>query len=103
MKVSLGPYPKRCSKRKVSIKIDKWDCYDVAHTLSIIIVPLLTKYRSLRSGHPCGISEERWDTILVKMIYAFQKIAEDKEVIEHTKEVKNGMRLFIKYFHHLWY
>ena len=40
MKVHLGRFPKT-GERKVSIRIDRWDTYDMDQTLAMLIVPML--------------------------------------------------------------
>lgn len=67
-------------------------------------------------GHPSYMTEEQWKDILSKMIKAFKLycIHEDGDIIiseqerkarskNRQKQINYGMRLFIKYFSHLWY
>ena len=62
------------------------------------------------------MTEEQWKDILSKMIKAFKLycINEDRDIIiseqerkasskNRQKQINYGMRLFIKYFSHLWY
>ena len=53
---------------------------------------------------------EQWEDIINKMVKAFRLyIEEDKTDFDSVqsknkqKQIKYGMRLFIKYFGHLWY
>lgn len=52
--------------------------------------------------------EDRWKWILSEMVWAFEQIKEDpviinrEQEIEHTRRLKNGLRLFGKYFQCLW-
>ncbi|MCX6783322.1 MAG: hypothetical protein NTZ20_05060 [Candidatus Levybacteria bacterium] len=53
MKVNIGPYPiDPRKKRKISVKLDNYDVWDVAETLSEIIVPLLKKLKQIKNGIP---------------------------------------------------
>ena len=67
-------------------------------------------------GHPSYMTEEQWKDILSKMIKAFKLYCahEDRNTIiseqerkarskNRQKQINYGMRLFIKYFSHLWY
>lgn len=67
-------------------------------------------------GYPMGMTEEEWGSILKKMIKAFKLycVHEDRDMRiseqerktrskNRQKQINYGMRLFIKYFSHLWY
>jgi hypothetical protein len=151
-------------KRKIKIKIDRWDTWSMDHTLGLIILPLLQQLHRNKHGAPHTDDEDvpagiksvaakpkeneydideyhfaRWNYILGEMIYAF-KVTQDEqwkdqfetgendlqwkklesghyEMIpgpNHTKEydtagreavearIKNGFRLFGKYYQSLW-
>jgi hypothetical protein len=106
MKVHLGRIPKDSSKeRKVSVKIDKYDTWNVDHTLSLIIWPLLEQMQKDANGcgsvddedtptalHRCNAEvkadndwdtdsnwQKRWDYIIGEMIYAMREIATFKQ------------------------
>ena len=86
-------YDKR--KRKVEVRIDRYDSWSVDHTLSLIIVPLLKQLQETKHGAPLVDDEdvpeklrstsapekeneydtddnhfERWDWVLNEMIWA---------------------------------
>lgn len=91
MKVYIGNWPKNPAKeRKVNIRIDKWDTWNVDNTLSLIIEPMLKQFKATKGGHPCvgnDIPEgcktcscqKDWDIILDKMIFAFESLNNDYE------------------------
>lgn len=68
-------------------------------------------------GYPMNMTEEEWQDILNKMIKAFKLYCIKDEPQDLTmsdaerlnisknrrKQINYGMRLFIKYFHNLWY
>lgn len=58
-------------------------------------------------GHPTYMTFEQWQVIINKMIKAFELyIKPDNEIIpskNKQKQINYGMKLFIKYFGHLWY
>jgi len=105
MKVLIGPYPGRRSKkdRKVSIRIDKYDSWSADATLAMIAVPLLKQLKATKHGAPNVDHEDvpaylrptkkqiakynetghtdpkffdRWDWIMFEMIWALNEIAE---------------------------
>lgn len=73
------------------------------------ILPRLIRFREIRGGRPCDMTEKKWDAILGKMIDAFTLVADPKTSDEwrwseeQTETVNTGLRLFGKYFGHLWW
>jgi len=105
MKVTLGPYPEGEEERVVDIQVEDHDTWNVDHTLSMIALPLLKKFREMTQGAPCvdfedvprslrpseeeilhyketGESDDkwfdRWDWILGEMIFAHEHIVSDE-------------------------
>jgi len=94
MKVYIGRYPKDSNKeRKVDIRIDKWDTWNMDTTLALIIVPMLKQLKENKHGAPYVEMEdvpehlrtekpddysvdekhfERWDWVLDEMLFAFE-------------------------------
>lgn len=121
MKVNIGKYKKNGGERTVKVQIDKWDTWSLDHTLALIILPALKQLKNDNTGHPCGISsdpdpvcgecdcEKEWHTIMDKMIWSFEQIAED-DINYHTPEeykvqqerIQEGLMLFGRYFSTLW-
>lgn len=101
MKVKIGKYPKQLSKhRKIKIKIDDSDVYNLDTTLAHIILPTLKKLHEIKHGAPNvdnedvpvelhRINEEeynvddkwfdRWDYVLEQMIWSFSELLRDWE------------------------
>jgi hypothetical protein len=102
MKVHIGRYPKDSSKeRKVSVRIDKWDTWNMDTTLAHIVLPMLKQLKQTKHGspyvalddvpehlHPEIKSEdgttdsthfERWDYVMDEMIFAFESKLKDWE------------------------
>jgi len=116
-------------KRRVSVRIDKYDTWGMDSTLAPIILPMLKQLRDTKHGAPYTEDEDvpeyirstyapakenewdvdvyhfyRWDWILNEMIYAFEHIVEDDQPFDEKRELRaqNGFRLFGKYFRNLW-
>lgn len=78
------------NKRKIDIQIEKHDVWSLDHTLSLIILPALKRFKKeSRSIGNVNIEdcpdadeyknnpEKRWDYILDEMIFAFEHIVDD--------------------------
>jgi hypothetical protein len=69
------------------VKIEDSDIWSLYHTLALIILPSLKKYKkSCTNGFPTCLLEDdeeraykKWMTIIDKMIWSFSKIVEDDE------------------------
>lgn len=119
-------------KRKVKVKLDRYDTWNADHTLSLIIVPMLEQLKATKHGAPFTDDSDvpehlrstnsppkenewdtdafhfiRWDWILDEMIWAFNRRLEENEEVElvseeDNKRMANGFRLFGRYFRNLW-
>jgi hypothetical protein len=143
-------------KRKVYIKIDKYDTWSMDHTLSLLILPMLKQLHATKHGSPSVDDEDvpehlkstsaptrentwdiddnhfkRWDWVMDEMIWAFEQMVDEesteqfydhsevnkKDSLEeqinkikidyagiqvHEDRMKNGFRLFGKYYRGLW-
>jgi hypothetical protein len=183
MKVYIGRYPKKAGEQKIKVHIDKWDTWNMDHTLAHIIHPMLVQLKATKHGAPNVDDEDvpevlrstsappklndydvdefhfdRWDYVLDEMIWSFSQELEgnwqdqyysgksdhwhqayDKDnnpigelfrypdkgpkgyeytqIVEgpnhtfkvdmeglktHHDRIKNGLRLFGKYYQNLW-
>jgi hypothetical protein len=92
-------YDKR--KRKIKIKIDDYDVWNMDGTLAIIILPMLKKLRDVKHGSPNvddsdvpdelkstvspakteyesdGLVHERWEWVLNEIIWTFEQMQPD--------------------------
>lgn len=102
MKVKIGPHKEN---RKIDIKIDKYDTWNMDHTLALIIHPMLVQLQETKHGSPevdpkhvpeklrptkgelrayayDGKTDdnfhERWTYVLGEMIWAFSKLIDDE-------------------------
>ena len=127
-KIATFWYDVYSSKRKVKIRVDKYDTYNFDNTLATIILPCLKQYRSNsfsifiadKGDAPCTYYNDdfkRWEWIVDQMIYSFNEIANnpdgdfnfwtedghDKNGYEcYRIRVDNGLRLFGRYYRNLW-
>jgi hypothetical protein len=73
-------------------------------------VKLLTELRDGKVGHPCGLTQKKWDKILGKIIDGFKAQLEidamwdlDKKAeAKLEKQWKEGMALYTEWFANLW-
>lgn len=104
MKIYIGRYPKDSSKeRKVRIEIAPYDVWNMDHTLSLIIVPMLKMLKEQKQGAPHVDDEDvphaikstsakppaekyeldefwfqRWEYVMDEMIWAHEQMIDDK-------------------------
>lgn len=106
--------------RKIKVRIDDHDLFNLDHTLSFIILPALIKLRENKESAPFVVNDDvpeefktddetdfegmqkRWDYILGEMIYAFERVRDCSDHVHVDKRVKEGLILFGKYYQSLW-
>jgi len=88
-------------KRKIKVRIDKYDTWGMDHTLALIILPMLKQLRDTKHGSPAvddkdvpkhlrsdvepatedyepdGKWHQRWEWVLDEMIWAFEQLIND--------------------------
>ena len=145
-------------KRKIEIRIDRYDTWGMDHTLSMLIVPMLKQLKDSKHGYPLAdvedaphigkgdidlndasdsLADARWNWIISEMIWTHEQIIDedsDKNYYEpygpedkpeetsfmsieeclkickfnrekfdaYEDRMKNGLRLFGKYYRSLW-
>jgi len=160
MRIFIGKYPSARSnkERKVNIRIDDYDVWNMDETLAMIIVPMLKRLKEIKHGGPHVDDDDvpegmnlrsyeapepeeeydvdanffkRWDWVMDEMIWTFEQLREggnfcqfydhsqvdeslsineqiaqikrdDEGMEKHDKRIKNGLRLFAKYYRSLW-
>lgn len=85
------------------------DLWSIDYYLCYIIPPMLRKYNKIRSGYPHFLTDKQWGKIIKTMADGFEamkiidnEFPSDKEEKELEKKFNEGMKLFVKYFRHLW-
>jgi hypothetical protein len=63
------------------------------------VLPRLKHFRKLAPNFPMGMTMEEWRTVLDKMIVGIELYLKDG----WDKNSQEGVDLFFKYFHHLWW
>lgn len=113
MKVFIGGYPGRRSKkeRRISVRIDRHDVWNMAETLALIVHPMLLELKDDKHGSPDVDDEDvpeelrstsapprekdwdiddnhhrRWEWVLDQMIWSFEQINTDWENQFHSGE-----------------
>lgn len=118
-------------KRIEVVTIDKYDVWNMDQTLAKIIHPMLVQLKETKQGSPNVDLEDvpeylrpldsqynyyeegkldvyfhdRWDYVVNTMIYAFNAIAKQLDEGDDYYEpetIKEGLRLFGKYYQDLW-
>lgn len=119
MKIHLGPYRKN---RKIEVRIDDYDVWNLDHTLSMIISECLKKLRDNIHGYPMefappdvredginyggeGGGIKAWRKIIDQMIEGFELMTEDDwPAIDPRKisKAQHALYLFSHYYMNLW-
>ena len=109
MKIYIGPYSDD-DERDIKIELDPYDTWNLDHTLSLIIHPLLVQLKETKQGSPYvddddvpehlrstaaapkenewdtdSCHHDRWDWVMGEMIWAFeQHKGDDEELFQHN-------------------
>ena len=91
------------------------DLWNLDITFAKFITPRLKGLKLIKHGYPSDITPEEWDIILDKMIWSFEKSANEfwwsdeyfdsinNKTSEHlTNKHQEGLDLFAKYYNALW-
>lgn len=88
MKVKIGKYEKDGFSRKIKIRIDRDDLYDLSHTLGVIILSALKQFEHNKKGTPVDMYTQRhWDLNAIG-----DKNRTKKENTEYKKEEKQAVK-----------
>jgi hypothetical protein len=85
-------------------------------TLAVITHPMLKQFKETTHGYPNELTEEQWNSILDKMIWSFDQIANDWEekfyvtndqvdyqgYTTFKNQIQEGLDLFAKHYNDLW-
>jgi hypothetical protein len=52
MKINIGKYPKKGTRRKINVQVDRFDTWGLDHTLATIIYPALIQLKQTKQGIP---------------------------------------------------
>jgi hypothetical protein len=113
MKIKIGAYPKKGNRKKIDIKIDGYDCWNLDNTLAHIIYPALIHLRLHKHGVPAEFVDvggedwsqqesfdfykeshdeawtagaKRWEEALDKMIWSFEQLC----LVDYNEKYHHG-------------
>lgn len=82
---------------------DESELWNFDITIAKFILPRLIKFKENNpGGYPAILTLDEWNDILNKMIFAFEKITQEKQ-LEYPKEIQEGTELFGKWIQALWW
>jgi hypothetical protein len=91
---------------------ETWSLYNV---VSEFVLPRLKLFKEQKACYPHGMSSEEWDVILDKMIFAFEFVKMEDELLpeyeklddagrkDYWKRYEEGIKLFSEWFMALWW
>ena len=109
---------KKFSRQRKLRGFDNSETWWLHGTISSFIIPRLRDFKDSTNGYPMGMTSDKWDEIIDKMIRAFELAASDKWEIgyydspktkeekirtKNYKEYEEGIKLFSEYFLELWW
>ena len=95
------------SKQRQLRGFDDSETWSLTDTICRFIIPRLKRFKEVNDAIPYPLSMEEWNSILSKMLLAFELMARedgtrmwnDKE----SKEIEEGLDLFREWFLALWW
>lgn len=112
----LNPKDERYAKHRQQLKDRGFadsETWSLDSVICEFILPRLIRFREIHNGYPMGLTDDKWNDILDKMIFAFDWSlnCEEEKYIGLSKSdqkvnwdrYKDGMQLFTEYFRHLWW
>jgi hypothetical protein len=85
---------------------DDSETWSFDHSIAKLILPRLKRFKEVNIGIPSDLTEKEWQSILDKMIAAFEFAASDRrwdaEAEEYNK-CQEGIDLFARYYFSLWW
>lgn len=85
---------------------DDGDTFSLDASLAEVILPRLKRFKELNCCHPTDLAPEEWDTILDKMIAAFEFAASEERWLASPTEYQKhqeGLDLFAQHYWSLWW
>ena len=97
---------KKWEKQRKKRGFDDTEIWNLDYVIAAFILPRLKRFRKKTYSYPTNLkSLKEWKKKLKKMIIAFELLLkkENYELNEkEQKQLKKGLKLFTKYFTHLW-
>lgn len=95
------------SKQRKERGFDESETWSLTDTICHFIIPRLKEFKEVRFDYPPSLTPERWETILDKMVDAFELSCRDEGTRiyndEETARIDEGLDLFRQYFFDLWW
>lgn len=85
---------------------DDSETWSLDHSLAVVILPRLKRFRKLTVGTPGDLTQKEWYAILDQMIETFEFIASEKYWEANYKDyerLSKGLDLFREYYFTLWW
>lgn len=92
------------AKQRLERGFDDSETWNLNTTIARFILPRLKRFKEICGGFPADLTEEKWDSILDRMIKGFELTLSDKMYSEkENRDVKKALWLFYRYFNNLWW
>lgn len=93
--------------KKIGTYVPDSATWNLDITIAKFVLPRLKVFKKVTDCYPCEFNSlKEWHDVLDKMIESFYLItncSSYKTFIENEEDIKQGLDLFIKYYHDLWW
>lgn len=89
-------------KQRLERGFDDSEIWSLDKTLVGFILPRLKAYRDNHCSIPENMTPQQWDSILDKMVSAFELMKDEKDGPADRNRIEYGLKLFAKYLKNLW-
>lgn len=95
---------KKCVQFRKEHTFEYLDIFGFYLIIAEFLVPRLKAFKKYNFSYPMGLTKKKWNTILNKIILAFEIIIKDDVVYESKKvaKIEEGLKLFAEYYRDLW-
>ena len=95
------------SKQRQLRGFDDSETWSLTDTMCRFIIPRLKRFKEVNNGIPHPLTMDEWNTIIDKMLLAFELISREEGSRiwndEESKQVDEGLDLFREWFMELWW
>jgi hypothetical protein len=93
-------------KQRKERGFDNTELWNLDATIANFIIPRLKAFKETKGCHPGNFKNEKaWDKCIDEMIFAFEFASNEGFGVDYAsnkKRADKGLKLFAKYYFHLW-
>lgn len=90
-------------RQRKSRGFDDTETWSFSASTARFMIPRLKRFKEINNGFPPDLTPEKWDSIIQQMVDGFEEELLRYDDGFDRKKVDKGLRLFSKWFQHLWW